>query len=1273
MKTQSSIIPFRMAAKYLLAGLMLGLPATALAVPITLFDANFNDATASTAVTTVGGLGTPSAGTWSFVDAVHGGISTDVGGGKAAAFSFTDATFPGMTIMPANGVAFASSYPVTKVLDAGGTKPSALIANFASPGSFVGGDSTTISFNWGQVGLATSPSCKQAFVRGLDALGNEVFELVFTHLNPQSTSQVFARNATDDSSTVTLSSGTGTPEGTLLISGFTGTTHANANLVKPTGLLGVTITLENGQVTYAFSKGTASGNPLTYAVNSAATTISKLEFSATYNSTISTGKVGYWLDDVVVSKVDGVTYSVTYDANAATSGTAPVDANSPYGVGSTVTVLGQGDLLKTSFSFGGWNTQADGLGTTYDATFTMPAADTTLYARWLSGTPTITANPTFPSAISTTYGTASSPTSVSVSGSDLAADILATAPAGLEISSDGITYGSSATFTTVSGSASGSLFARFGSTTPAGNYDSQVVTLTSPGASDEVATNASGNSVATKTLTIGSATALDKLFDGTTAATITGTLVGIENSEPVTLIGTGTFASAAAGTWDVTANATLGGGSVANNYTLTQPTGLTATITQTAVWTNPAGGAWYAAGNWLNNVIGNGANTTSDFSTLDLPLDTTVNLDSPVTVGFLTFGDTETATTPASWTLANNSTPANTLTLAGTTPTITVNPLAPGRSVIVGTTITGSSGMVKAGTGTLTLAAVNTFTGGTTIDAGTLAAGIDNIFGSGNGLPMVINPAGTLDLNGKSIFISNFSSSGTIDNTSATASTLNIGKNNTGGTISGIVQNTGGGNLNLFKFGDANTTNLTALNTYTGTTRVLGGILTFNTIGNVSAGASALGAPTTVAAGTISLGNGNSTNGTVGSLRYTGATPASSNRVINLAGTTAGGTLNALDGFGAITYISDLTATGLGAKSLNLNGTSVLENTVAGKIVDSSAGATSLFKSGVGTWVLSADNPYTGTTTVSAGTLVVNGTHTTGGAYTVSAAGILSGKGIISAPVAVTGIIAPGPGIEVLSTGSLSLNNQSTLALDINTDTAAADRINVTGNITRSGANVHLALNDLGSNVALPNGTKLVLVSYSGTWNTSDTLLFDSIAVPNNSDIVLGANTFTVKYDDAGALTLTSANSATAYDTWINGYLAQIPLSTERLPDADPDGDGNNNLVEFALNGNPANGSDNGKQMIGIANELTLTIAVRNGAIASPGPGGSVILTVDGTSYAIQGSLTLASPFDSAVSEITPASTMSPAPETGWSARTFRLDASAGLPGKGFMRVSVSQ
>jgi hypothetical protein len=65
--------------------------------------------------------------------------------------------------------------------------------------------------------------------------------------------------------------------------------------------------------------------------------------------------------------------ALIYDANDATSGSAPTDGTTYYN-GSTVTVLGNtGDLAKTDYVFVGWNTEADGSGTTYqpDATFTM--------------------------------------------------------------------------------------------------------------------------------------------------------------------------------------------------------------------------------------------------------------------------------------------------------------------------------------------------------------------------------------------------------------------------------------------------------------------------------------------------------------------------------------------------------------------------------------------------------------------------------------------------------------------------------------------------------------------------------------------------------------------------------------------------------------------------------------------------------------------------------------------------------------------------------------
>ncbi|WP_172674127.1 InlB B-repeat-containing protein [Syntrophomonas palmitatica] len=77
-------------------------------------------------------------------------------------------------------------------------------------------------------------------------------------------------------------------------------------------------------------------------------------------------------------------YTVTYDGNGNTGGSVPTDSNQYY-QNDTVTVIGNtGSLVKSGYSFAGWNTQADGSGTAYSAgnILTMGTANVTLYARW---------------------------------------------------------------------------------------------------------------------------------------------------------------------------------------------------------------------------------------------------------------------------------------------------------------------------------------------------------------------------------------------------------------------------------------------------------------------------------------------------------------------------------------------------------------------------------------------------------------------------------------------------------------------------------------------------------------------------------------------------------------------------------------------------------------------------------------------------------------------------------------------------------------------------
>jgi hypothetical protein len=62
---------------------------------------------------------------------------------------------------------------------------------------------------------------------------------------------------------------------------------------------------------------------------------------------------------------------------------------------------------------------------------------------------------------------------------------------------------------------------------------------------------------------------------------------------------------------------------------------------------------------------------------------------------------------------------------------------------------------------------------------------------------------------------------------------------------------------------------------------------------------------------------------------------------------------------------------------------------------------------------------------------------------------------------------------------------------------------------------------------------------------------------------------------------------------------------------------------------------------------------------------------LDGITCTIQGSTNL-SAFGAAVSVVTPVTTGLPSAPVGYEYRTFRLDGSNGLPGKGFLRVQVA-
>lgn len=166
-----------------------------------------------------------------------------------------------------------------------------------------------------------------------------------------------------------------------------------------------TITMKNvGDQKYLYQTGTTSGKGMGLNDNSINLTlagynaVSPIGFKITLNGAsnnyfkynASSKWFANYANDYTTSmtpvrlfKLTPSGYTVTYNANGATSGMVPTDATA-YSSGTLVTVLDNtGSLAKTGCTFGGWNTQADGLGTNRAAgsTFSI-TANTTLYAKW---------------------------------------------------------------------------------------------------------------------------------------------------------------------------------------------------------------------------------------------------------------------------------------------------------------------------------------------------------------------------------------------------------------------------------------------------------------------------------------------------------------------------------------------------------------------------------------------------------------------------------------------------------------------------------------------------------------------------------------------------------------------------------------------------------------------------------------------------------------------------------------------------------------------------
>nr|WP_294775768.1 YDG domain-containing protein [uncultured Flavobacterium sp.] len=138
-------------------------------------------------------------------------------------------------------------------------------------------------------------------------------------------------------------------------------------------------------------------------------------------------------------------------------------------------------------------------------------------------------------------------------------------------------FGSTATLTATGGNLSGStVWVRLKASTLVGTY---LEDITFEGGGFTAFVIPCNGKIIPKELTLNSPLVASKTYDGTTTATVSGTLSGIVGSEVVTFNNIGTFATKDVGNGiSVTMTNSLSGTNAAN-YTLVQPTGLTGNIT----------------------------------------------------------------------------------------------------------------------------------------------------------------------------------------------------------------------------------------------------------------------------------------------------------------------------------------------------------------------------------------------------------------------------------------------------------------------------------------------------------------------------------------------------------------------------------------------------------------------------------------------------------------------------------------------------------------------
>ncbi|MDO8810658.1 MAG: beta-propeller fold lactonase family protein, partial [Gallionella sp.] len=657
-----------------------------------------------------------------------------------------------------------------------------------------------------------------------------------------------------------------------------------------------------------------------------------------------------------------------------------------------------------------------------------------------------------------------------------------------------------------------------------------------------------GTQVATITaanLTVSGIAASNKVYNGTTAATLTGTaIVAALGGDVVTVGGTGsgTFADKNVGTGKaVTVTGYTLGGTDAGNYTIVQPAGVTANITQLAsvAWMGGASGNWSTAANWAGGALPDGANVAA----VTIPSGVTVTYDSGVS------GTTTLNTLTSSGTLAMA---AGTLSLGGASSMAALNLSGGTLNSPAGLTVndyTQTAGTLNIGGTTLLQSAGSmTVNGAIASNVGgalTLQAANNILLGAGGSITGTVSPLNVIlnsdsdGLNGGAISLA----TGTSISSGGGSVTLGggVAGNGTGNAIgnatyingiylTGATLNAGGGNIALNGTGFAGTsladgiyvTNTSAIQT-SGT-----GTITLNGAGGAGTNDNngvRIGTTSSITAvnGAISLtGQGGISTGTtnMGVYVHNGATiTATGTGAITLNGTggstgTAGGSNRGLRiASGAVITsnsgnIGIIGQSGYDGDGVQIVGASTVQSTSGGiNITGTSSNGPG---ADYGVYITASDVGSGNTLITSGGNILINGTSNV-------AAGS-SNRGL-----------SIGTRSQVIATGTGNINMTGVGGLDgdgINMGTSAVVQAN-TGTISLTGTSGTGASADRGIYI----GGSGALIQSAGDITLTGTSLATTNASNHGIYLFWGSINST-----GGNLTLNGTSQAGASNYGINIY-----------------------------------------------------------------------------------------------------------------------------------------